>query len=76
MLRIDNMDKEQMQKALDQVCIAWNDQIGKPCASMLNNIVSKEIESDFRQCKHKFTKYDTLGDNTRSYYCALCGLCK
>ena len=68
-LCIDNMDKQQMQKALDKVCKAWNEHDFNECHK-------ESCNTDFRQCKHKFTRYDTLGDNTRSYYCAYCGLCK
>ena len=29
-----------------------------------------------KQCKHKFTKYDILSDNSKEYYCSKCGLMK
>jgi hypothetical protein len=59
-----SMNIFEMNDVLDKVCKAWN-----------NHDFNKTTkQTSLRQCKHKFTKYDMLGDNTKEYYCSKCGL--
>lgn len=73
-LCIDSMENKSMSifdmnDVFDKVCKAWNEHDFNQCSK-------ESCNTDFRKCKHKFTKYDTLGDNSRMYYCSKCGLCE
>jgi hypothetical protein len=71
-LRIDSMNQKQMDDVFDKVCKAWNNQdFNKKDVAWKQKVITKSMT-----CKHDFTKYDTLCDNSRQYYCAKCGLCE
>ena len=63
------MNQKQMDKIFDKVCDAWNNHD-------FNKTTNPPIITKSSKCIHKFTKYDILGDNTKEYYCAKCGLCE
>lgn len=59
------MKQQEAQQILSNLLSVWD------------NVVSKPIDTiSLKQCEHKFTKYDTLGDGSRMYYCSKCGLVK
>ena len=59
------MRQEETQQILNNLLSAWDDIVFKPIDTI-----------SLKHCEHKFTKYNILGDNSRMYYCAKCGLVK